>query len=58
MRYIDPDFETQVTLIDIAQLIAPETRHRRQRSAALQALLDKCPEHLFSTDDDELKSLH
>ncbi|MBU1173905.1 MAG: hypothetical protein KKH72_00770 [Alphaproteobacteria bacterium] len=31
--------------------------HHRQRSDALIALLARCPEHLFSTDDDEMASI-
>ena len=32
----------------------PRSRHR---SAALQRLLDKCPEHLFSTDESKMRPL-
>lgn len=32
----------------------PHDPRKRQRSNALTELLARCPEHLFSTDDDEL----
>lgn len=37
---------------------ASEMRRRRHRSEAMRKLLAKCPEHLFSTDNDELKPIH
>ena len=60
MLYTDPDLETRLTILDIvpATEAEPRPQRRRYRSPVLLDLLAKCPEHLFSTDTEQLVSLH